>query len=206
MSASRRSRATALTAAAAAAGMVGMAYAAVPLYDLFCRVTGFGGTPNVAAAAPGAIGDRVVTVEFDANTAANMPWEFRPVQPRIDVRVGEPGLAFYEARNPTGRTIAGRATFNVVPLKAGRYFSKVQCFCFNEQVLEPGRSVEMGVAFFVDPAILDNPDMDDVDRITLSYTFFASSGGAQADLGAAARRASPEAARTGAASPAGGRL
>ena len=178
---SHRNRATALVAAGVAVGMVGLAYASVPLYDLFCRVTGFGGTPGIATAAPDVIGGRLITVEFDANTAANMPWEFRPVQRRVEVQVGEQGLAFYEARNPSARTITGRATFNVVPLKAGRYFNKVQCFCFEEQVLEPGRAVDMGVAFFIDPAILEDPGMDDVDRITLSYTFFESKARAELD-------------------------
>lgn len=176
-----RVRVTALVATMSAFLMLGAAYAAVPLYKLFCQVTGFGGTTNVAESAPGAVGDRMIRVVFDANTSGQFPWKFKPVQRHIDVRVGEEGLAFYRASNPTDEAVTGIATFNVAPAKAGKYFSKVACFCFDSQTLRPGQSMDMGVAFFVDTAILDDPNMWDVDRIVLSYTFFET-GGAQAGL------------------------
>lgn len=168
----RRLRRTAWSAAFVVVGMVGMSYAAVPLYDLFCRVTGFGGTTQVAEAAPDQVIDRRMTVRFNADTAGDMPWRFRPEQRKIDVQVGESMLAFYTARNDTDRTIVGTATYNVTPLKAGIYFNKVECFCFTEQTLEPGQQVEMPVSFFVDPDIENDPNMKDVGTITLSYTFF----------------------------------
>ena len=168
-----------------AIAMVGAAFAAVPLYRLFCQVTGYGGTTQVAAAVPGATGDRTFTVVFDANVAKLMPWEFYPEQRQVTVRAGEEGLAFYVARNPTDRAITGQAAFNVTPLTAGKYFSKVQCFCVDNQVLAPGQTEEMGVAFFVDPAILKDRSMIDVKVITLSYTFYEVPG-QQADLAGAA--------------------
>lgn len=152
--------------------MVGLSFAAVPLYDLFCRVTGYGGTTQVGTDAPGVVSDRRVTVRFNADTARGMPWRFRPSQREIVLRVGETGLAFYRAENPTGTSITGTSTFNVTPQKAGAYFVKIECFCFTEQVLAAGQSVEMPVEFFVDPAMLDDPNMSDVTTITLSYTFF----------------------------------
>lgn len=172
MTGAKRKFATAWLAGAMAVSMIGAAYAAVPLYRLFCQVTGFGGTTGVAAAAPSEIGERIIVVEFDANTARDMPWEFRPEQRRIEVFLGQEGLAFYRATNPSPDPVVGRAVFNVTPLKAGQYFRKIQCFCFDEQTLEPGQTVDMGVTFFVDPALADDPEMWDVERITLSYTFF----------------------------------
>lgn len=151
--------------------MVALTAAAVPLYDWFCRVTGYGGTTSVAEAESDVILDRVITVRFDASNAASMPWEFRPVEPSMDIRIGETGLAFYEAYNPTAVPIAGTASFNVAPFAAGLYFSKIACFCFEEQVLEPGERVLMPVSFFVDPEMLDDPEAADVPAITLSYTF-----------------------------------
>lgn len=167
-----RNRLTGLAAAGVVVGMVGMAYAAVPLYRIFCQVTGFGGTTQVAASAPSVIGERVITVRFNADTARDMPWRFRPKQRAMTLRVGERALAFYEAFNPGARRIAGSATFNVTPAKAGVYFNKIECFCFTEQVLAPGQRADMPVSFFVDPAIADDPNLDDVKTITLSYTFF----------------------------------
>ena len=152
--------------------MVGLSYAAVPLYDLFCRVTGYGGTTNRAAEQSTVITGRPMTIRFDANTARGMAWNFEPVQRSVDIQVGENGLAFYKAVNPTSRTIKGTATFNVTPQKAGRYFTKIDCFCFTEQVLAPGESMDMPVSFYVDPAIEDDPNLSDVNTITLSYTFF----------------------------------
>ena len=168
----RRNAATGLVLAGVALGMVGMAFAAVPLYSLFCQVTGYGGTSQVAVAAPGAVEGRMITVQFDASIASGMPWKFKPVQREITVRIGEEHLAFYSAHNPLKRKVMGTATCNVTPQKAGPYFSKIDCFCFTEQVLEPGQTVEMPVSFFVDPDILNDPGLDDVRTITLSYTFF----------------------------------
>ena len=147
-----------------------LAWASVPLYDLFCRVTGWGGATDVADAAPGAI-DEMVTVRFDASKEAGMPWSFKPVELKQRIRIGEEGLAFYEAHNPTDRPIAGTASFNVSPYSAGAYFSKIQCFCFEMQVLEPGQTVQMPVTYFVEPEILEDADARFVKTITLSYTF-----------------------------------
>ncbi|MEX1034481.1 MAG: cytochrome c oxidase assembly protein [Sneathiella sp.] len=155
-------------------GMVGLAYASVPLYDLFCRVTGYGGTTQQADIAPDVILDREMTIEFDANTSREMPWEFKPVKHKLTMKVGESALAFYEAYNPTNRAIKGTATFNVTPQKIGQYFTKIDCFCFTEQVLQPGERVEMPVTFFVDPEIDNDPNAKEVTVITLSYTFFVS--------------------------------
>lgn len=152
--------------------MIGLSFAAVPLYDLFCRVTGYGGTTQVSTTAPGEVLDRVITVRFDASTNVALPWRFSPEQRSVDVRVGESAMAFYAAENPTDTRTVGTATFNVTPLKAGQYFTKVECFCFTEQVLEPGQRVAMPVSFYVDPAIAEDRNLDDVDTITLSYTFF----------------------------------
>jgi cytochrome c oxidase assembly protein subunit 11 len=168
----RRNAATGLVLAGVALGMVGMAFAAVPLYSLFCQVTGYGGTSQVAVQAPGAVEGRMITVQFDASIASGMPWKFKPAQREIKVRIGEEHLAFYSAHNPLNRSVMGTATYNVTPHKAGPYFSKIDCFCFTEQVLEPGQTVEMPVSFFVDPDILKDPGLDDVRTITLSYTFF----------------------------------
>lgn len=172
----RRNRLTAAVAVGVVAGMVGLAYAAVPLYRLFCQVTGFGGTPRIVESASSETGERIVTVRFNADTAAGMPWRFKPRQREITVKVGEPALAYYEAQNLTARPITGQATYNVTPLKAGPYFNKVDCFCFSEQRLAPGQSAEMPVSFFVDPAISEDPTLDDVSTITLSYTFFRLEG------------------------------
>lgn len=152
--------------------MLGMAYAAVPLYDLFCRVTGYGGTTSRADTAPLVVLDRTIKVRFAANTDRNMPWAFRPQQASQTVKVGETGLAFYQAHNPTSRTVHGTATFNVAPFKAGQYFQKIDCFCFTQQTLGPGEQVDMPVTYYIDPAIADDPALDGVREITLSYTFF----------------------------------
>jgi cytochrome c oxidase assembly protein subunit 11 len=156
------------------AGMVGMAYAAVPLYDLFCRVTGYGGTTQIAQYDPGAILDREVTVRFDASVNRDFPWTFEPLQREMTVRVGETALAFYRATNTTERPVTGVASYNVTPFKMGPYFSKLECFCFNEQTLQPGESMDMPVIFFVDPLMDEENRLDDVRTVTLSYTFFAS--------------------------------
>jgi cytochrome c oxidase assembly protein subunit 11 len=152
--------------------MGALAWASVPLYDWFCRVTGYGGTPNVADSSSEEILDQTIRVRFDASLERDMPWQFKPVEREVEIRIGETGLAFYEAHNPTDRPVAGSASFNVYPYSAGAYFSKIQCFCFEEQVLEPGETVQMPVTFFVDPEIVDDRDAKYVKKITLSYTFY----------------------------------
>ncbi|MAL78631.1 MAG: cytochrome c oxidase assembly protein [Sneathiella sp.] len=179
-----KSKRLALILASVAAGMVGLAYASVPLYDLFCRVTGYGGTTQQASLAPDTVLDREVVVEFDANTARDMPWAFKPVQHKMTLKVGESALAFYEAYNPSDKTVTGTAAFNVTPQKVGQYFTKIECFCFTEQVLKPGERVEMPVTFFVDPAIDQDPNAKDVKVITLSYTFFVSDEEEETDVSA----------------------
>ena len=161
-------------------GMVGLSFAAVPLYRLFCQVTGYGGTTQVAEAVPERAGERNFTVRFDANVDSRLAWAFAPLQRAVEVRVGEQALIFYKARNLTDKTLFGTATFNVTPLKAGQYFNKVQCFCFTEQRLEPGEEVDMAVSFYVDPAVSEDIDMDEVETITLSYTFFEDTEAASA--------------------------
>jgi cytochrome c oxidase assembly protein subunit 11 len=152
--------------------MGSLAWAAVPFYDWFCRVTGFGGTTGVATTAPEDILDRTVTVRFDASKSKDMAWEFKPVEREMEVRIGETGLAFYEAYNPTDRPIAGQASYNVAPYSAGGYFQKIACFCFEEQVLQPGERVQMPVSFFVDPEMVEDLEAKYVHTITLSYTFY----------------------------------
>ncbi len=168
----RNIRRTVILSSAFAAGMVGMSFAAVPLYDLFCRVTGYGGTPQVADVAPDQTFDREVRVRFNADQARNLPWSFQPVQLSLDVNVGENRLAFYKARNKADTPVTGMAVFNVTPPKAGIYFSKIDCFCFVQQTLAPGQEVDMPVSFFIDPEFMTDPNMDDVTSITLSYTFY----------------------------------
>jgi cytochrome c oxidase assembly protein subunit 11 len=151
--------------------MASLSFAAVPFYDWFCRVTGFGGTTAVAEAGSEVILDQTVKVRFDASLEQGMPWSFKPVVPSMEVRIGETALAFYEAHNPTDRPIAGTASFNVFPYAAGGYFTKIDCFCFQEQVLQPGETVQMPVSFFVDPAMVDDVEGRFVHEIVLSYTF-----------------------------------
>ena len=153
-------------------GMVGMSYAAVPLYYMFCRATGYGGTPNRADAAPGVVGDRVFTVRFDTNVDPALPWSFAPEQRSVQVKMGENKLVYFRAVNRSDRPIVGHAAFNVAPDNAARYFNKIQCFCFTEQRLEAGECVEMPVSFFVSPAILKDRGNDTLTEITLSYTFY----------------------------------
>jgi len=167
----QRNRRTALSLLMIVVGMGCMAFASVPLYRLFCQATGFGGTTQRAETAPAQIADRIITVQFDA-TVGDVPWEFEPVQREVAARVGETELIVYRAHNASRQGITGTATFNVTPSKAGQYFDKIQCFCFTEQTLQPGETAELPVSFFIDPAILQDHDLDDVDTITLSYTFF----------------------------------
>ena len=168
----RKNKKVALYSCLGVLGMVGLSFASVPLYDLFCRVTGYGGTTQQAAEASEIVLDRDVTVRFDASVNSELVWDFKPVQVKTDMKVGQTAIAFYRARNTGDEPVKGTATFNVTPLKAGQYFVKVDCFCFTEQLLNPGQEVDMPVQFYVDPAIADDPNLDDVKTITLSYTFF----------------------------------
>ena len=172
----RLSRNTVVAGACVAfvAGMVGLSYAAAPLYEIFCRATGYAGTPKRAAAAPEHAGDGFVTVRFDTNVDAKLPWSFQPVQRSVRVRVGEPSLVYFRAANRDAAPVTGHATFNVAPDLAGKYFSKIQCFCFTEQRLDPGETVDMPVSFFVDPQILKDREGRGIGEITLSYTFYRS--------------------------------
>lgn len=172
----RRNRRTLVILAVLPVAMVGLAYASVPLYDLFCRVTGFAGTPGVAAAPSGVVADRNMTVRFDASVNPSLPWRFVPGQEPMTVRVGETAMAFFRARNRAAEPTVGTATFNVTPLKAAKYVDKIDCFCFTEQRLAAGEEVDMGVSFFIDPAIMDDRNLDEVTTITLSYTFFPKYG------------------------------
>jgi cytochrome c oxidase assembly protein subunit 11 len=174
MSVDIRHARTGLMAAGLAVAMVGAAYASVPLYRLFCQVTGFGGTPMVrteAPLAPGVTG-KPMRVRFDGNVRGGLPWEFRPTESVVDLPSGERRITWYRATNHSSEPITGVATYNVSPAAAGAYFAKIQCFCFNEQTLQPGESVEMPVVFYVDPAIADDPDAAKIEEITLSYSFF----------------------------------
>lgn len=168
----RRNRRVLAGALGVVAVMVGLSFAAVPFYRLFCRATGLGGTTQVATAASGRVVDRLVTVRFDAVVNGDLKWDFHPDQTAATVKPGEPTEIHYHARNRGDQAVVGTATFNVTPDKAGIYFDKIQCFCFTRQRLEPGQDADLGVTFFVDPAMADDPDMADVKTITLSYTFF----------------------------------
>jgi cytochrome c oxidase assembly protein subunit 11 len=152
--------------------MVAMSYAAVPLYRIFCEVTGYAGTTQRAGAAPGSVLDREMNIEFDANTAPGLPWTFTPGQRRLTVRLGEEAIAHYRAVNNASHPVTGTAVFNVTPALAGRYFTKIQCFCFLEQTLEPSQTADMPVVFFVDPKIAEDKDLASLATITLSYTFY----------------------------------
>ena len=175
----RAKRRTALLAALFALAMIGLAYASVPLYRMFCQATGFGGTTGraEASALPGAdqlkaLGGRTIKIRFDSNVAPGLGWDFAPRDRERSVKIGERSLTFFSATNATGRTVTGSATFNVSPDTAGQYFRKIECFCFTEQTLAAGETAQMPVTFFIDPAILDDPDAKKIDEITLSYTFF----------------------------------
>lgn len=164
----------ALALAGLVVGMVGLSFAAVPLYRIFCQTTGYGGVPQIAEAAPGDVLDRTVTVRFDANVDRGLPWRFEPVQRTMKVRIGESSLAFFRATNDSDKPITGTAGFNVAPDIVGRYFTKVQCFCFTQQRLAAGQSAEMPVTFFVDPKFVEDESTKNIPEITLSYTFYRS--------------------------------
>lgn len=161
-------------------GMVGLTYASVPLYALFCQVTGFGGTTQVAHDAPTDVSEKTIKVRFNADVNSGLPWQFKPEQREITVRLGQDNLAHYMAENLSIHPITGQAVYNVTPLKAGQYFSKIACFCFDEQTLEPGQRVDMPVSFYVDPAIAEDINTQDVKTITLSYTFYKAESSVEA--------------------------
>ncbi|MDF2639345.1 MAG: cytochrome c oxidase assembly protein [Novosphingobium lindaniclasticum] len=172
---SRRSnRRVAFIALSMALLMLGLGYASVPLYRIFCQVTGYGGTTQRADEAKAAgiqVTDKTMSIRFDANVERDMPWQFKPLQRTDTVTIGERDMALFWAKNDSDKVITGTASFNVEPEQAARYFNKIQCFCFTEQTLQPGEAVKMPVIYYVDPAILDDPDNKDVEQITLSYTF-----------------------------------
>jgi cytochrome c oxidase assembly protein subunit 11 len=162
---------TAVQLVGVAVTMASLSFAAVPFYDWFCRVTGFGGTTVTAESAPGQVLDRTISVRFDASLEQGMPWHFKPMQREMDIRIGEVGLAFYEAYNPTDKPVAGTASYNVTPDSAGGHFTKIDCFCFEMQVLQPGERVTMPVTFFIDPSIVTDREGKFLRQVTLSYTF-----------------------------------
>lgn len=166
-----KNRRVALMAGGLFFAMVGLAYASVPLYEMFCRVTGFGGTTQVANAAPAHAVAQDITIRFDANVSGALGWSFQPKQSKMTVKIGESNMAYYVAKNTSSETVTGTAVFNVTPSDAGLFFNKISCFCFTEQTLKPGETVEMPVQYFVDPAILEDADTKGIKEITLSYSF-----------------------------------
>lgn len=169
-SASNRKTLGVLTVAAVA--MLGLGFASKPLYDAFCKVTGYGGTTRVAEDNPYEVSDRVIRVQFDSNTSKGLAWDFAPEKPYMDVNVGASNLAFYTATNMSDKTVVATSNYNVSPVKAGPYFSKMECFCFTEQTLAPGETAEYPVVFFLDPLLLEDERLDEITTVTLSYTFF----------------------------------
>ncbi|QIG78353.1 cytochrome c oxidase assembly protein [Stakelama tenebrarum] len=167
---------TGLLAAAGVVGMTGLGFASVPLYRAFCQITGLNGTVSRGLQAPGESGQKV-TVSFDSNVDPRLDWEFKPERRSDTIDIGGRDLAFYFATNNSDQPVTGRATYNVTPARVGKYFRKIQCFCFTEQTLQPGETVKMPVIFYVDPAVRDDPDTADVEEITLSYTFYPVDSG-----------------------------
>lgn len=172
MSLDNRNRRTSIALATIVVLMVGAAFAAVPLYEVFCQATGYGGTTQRADTGSSKVIEREIRILFNADKARDLPWQFDPAQREMRVKVGQNRLAFYKAKNNSNHAVRGVATYNVTPLTAGIYFSKIECFCFSEQVLEAGQEVDMPVSFFIDPEIADDPNMDHIRTITLSYTFY----------------------------------
>lgn len=162
---------TALLAGLGVCGMTGLGFASVPLYRMFCDATGLGGTTQRGLRAPGTTGQKI-TVAFDSNVGKNLPWKFEPERRADTIDIGGRDMAFFKAKNLSNKPVTGTATFNVSPAQAGKYFTKIQCFCFTQQTLAPGEEVRMPVIFYVDPAILKDPDARDIEEITLSYTFY----------------------------------
>ena len=187
LSLDNRKHRTAFFALLAAAGMLGLGYASVPLYRLFCQVTGFGGTTQRATESEAAVAERLgksagspqISIRFDGSVAPDVPWNFKPEQVTDTVTIGQRDMAIYVAKNNSDKPVTGTATFNVEPEQAGVYFNKVQCFCFTEQKLEPGQEVRMPVLYYVDPKALDDPNMEGVEQITLSYTFHRTADSAE---------------------------
>lgn len=167
-------RKTAILCAAFALSMIGVAYASVPLYNLFCRITGYDGTPRISAGPDGRVYDRIVRVNFDANVAPGLGWKFEPESPFVDVKIGMPTTVEYKVRNMGSAASTGIATFNVSPPQAGAYFAKVQCFCFTETTLKSGEELTAAVVFYVDPDLVKDVEQKNLKEITLSYTFFPS--------------------------------
>jgi cytochrome c oxidase assembly protein subunit 11 len=173
----RKMHRTAIACVGIVAGMVGLAYASVPLYDLFCKVTGFGGTPIVRDANGSEVMDRTIAVRFDSNVAPGLNWRFAPEKPEVTVKLGETTTVTYKVTNTGDKASTGIATYNVQPDLAGTYFSKLECFCFTEQTLQPGETLESAVVFYVDPRLAQDNDVKDLTSLTLSYTYFPSKGG-----------------------------
>ena len=171
---SKRHATVGFALAALVAGMVGLSFAAVPLYRMFCQATGYDGTPQRAEKGADRVLDRTIRIRFDGNVASGLPWTFKPEQQTMDVKIGETALAFFKATNNSSVPVSGRAIFNVSPELAGRYFTKIECFCFKQQTLAAGQTVDMPVTFFVDPKFVDDEDTKDISEITLSYTFYPS--------------------------------
>lgn len=170
-------RRTAMACAGVAVGMIGLAYASVPLYDLFCKVTGFGGTPIARTDNSSEVVDRTIAVRLDANVSPSLKWSFAPETPEVKVKLGETTTVYYKVTNTSDKPTTGIATYNVQPDLAGTYFSKLECFCFTEQTLQPGETLESAVVFYVDPRIVQDSDVKDLSSITLSYTYFPAKGG-----------------------------
>jgi cytochrome c oxidase assembly protein subunit 11 len=168
----KRHNLVALSCVGLVAAMVGLSFAAVPLYRLFCQVTGYGGIPLRAETAPTEVLDRTIRIRFDANVDRALPWSFKPVDRVIEVKIGETALAFFKASNDSSAPVSGTAIFNVSPEVAARYFAKIECFCFKEQTLASGESIEMPVTFFIDPKLVEDEDTKNISEITLSYTFY----------------------------------
>lgn len=172
----RRNKRVGMTMGAVAIGMVGMGFASVPLYRIFCQATGLNGTVSRAEASEldfsQATAGQTMQIRFDANQSGGLPWSFRPEHPTDTAAVGARDMAIYIAENKSDKPVTGRATYNVTPEQAGKYFSKIQCFCFTEQTLQPGEQVRMPVIYFIDPKIKTDPDTETVEEITLSYTFY----------------------------------
>ena len=185
----RSNRTVALVCLSFFGAMLGMAYAAVPLYDLFCRVTGYGGTTQRVTQYSDTVLDREIKVRFDANVAGGLPWDFKPVTRDVTMKIGETTQVSYEAKNVFSAPTSGRASFNVTPQLAGAYFMKVECFCFTDNELAPGETMDMPVVFYVDPAIVDVPELKDISTITLSYTFFPIDRDGSRDSAAAGKTA-----------------
>lgn len=173
----RKMNRTAFACVGVVVGMVGLAYASVPLYDLFCKVTGFGGTPIIRDANGSEVMDRTIAVRFDSNVAPGLNWRFSPEKPEVKVKLGETTTVFYKVTNAGDKPSTGIATYNVQPDLAGTYFSKLECFCFTEQTLQPGETLESAVVFYVDPRLVQDNDVKDLTSLTLSYTYFPSKGG-----------------------------